>query len=88
MKNGAGERTRQEWQEVVAGRATSGMNTGEYCRSIGISQNQFYSWQRRLRGPAKKGPTFIELSPGESASSGGATIELEILGVGVLRIRG
>ena len=38
-----------QWQEIIQAQLASGQNKREWCRENGISEKQFYYWQRRLR---------------------------------------
>lgn len=38
-----------QWQEIIQTQLASGQNKREWCRENGISEKQFYYWQRRLR---------------------------------------
>ena len=40
------------WAQVIQRRADSGMSIREYCISIGISENTYFYWQRRVRQAA------------------------------------
>ena len=40
----------RHWQKVIREGTRSGMSIREFCRRRGISEWQFYSWQRKLRG--------------------------------------
>lgn len=38
-----------QWQEIIQTQLASGQNKREWCRENGISEKQFFYWQRRLR---------------------------------------
>ncbi len=38
-----------QWQEIIQAQLASGQNKREWCRENGISEKQFFYWQRRLR---------------------------------------
>ena len=40
------------WAQVLQQRTDNGMSIREYCIDIGISENTFYYWQRRVRQAA------------------------------------
>lgn len=40
------------WAGVMQERVASGKNIKEYCESIGMHQNVYYYWQRKLRETA------------------------------------
>ena len=38
-----------QWKEIIQAQLASGQNKREWCRENGISEKQFFYWQRRLR---------------------------------------
>ncbi len=38
-----------QWQKIIQAQLASGQNKREWCRENGISEKQFFYWQRRLR---------------------------------------
>jgi len=40
------------WAQVIQNRAENGMSIREYCIHVGISENTYYYWQRRVRQAA------------------------------------
>ena len=38
-----------QWQEIIQAQLASGQNKREWCRGNGISEKQFFYWQRRVR---------------------------------------
>ena len=38
-----------QWQEIIQAQLASGQSKREWCRENGISEKQFFYWQRRLR---------------------------------------
>ncbi len=87
----ADEGTREQWRKLVAEAAHSGMSIRAFCLERGVTEGQFYAWQRRLNGKtqrvakrraisAAKGPTFALVSEG-AASLETAGVEL-VLGDG------
>ena len=40
------------WSEIMRERQDSGMSIRGYCKSIGLHENVYYYWQRRLREAA------------------------------------
>ena len=42
------------WSGIMEDRNASGMSVKAYCESIGLHQNVYYYWQRRLREAACK----------------------------------
>ena len=39
----------EQWAEWVAEQAASGPTVAAFCDSIGVSENSFYVWRRKLR---------------------------------------
>ncbi len=44
----ADERTRVQWQKLIAEAVRSGQSIRAYCRERGVTEGQFYAWRRRL----------------------------------------
>ena len=40
------------WAQVMQERAARGMSIREYCKSLGMHENVYYYWQRKLREAA------------------------------------
>ena len=59
----AAEYRLSHWRGVLQERNASGMSVRVYCRSIGLKENVYYYWQRKLREAAVN--TFME---GKNAS--------------------
>ena len=47
-KIAAGYRLSQ-WSEIIESRNASGLNVIDFCKSRGISKDQYYYWQKKLR---------------------------------------
>jgi transposase-like protein len=43
-----------EWARIIKGRTDSEMSVKAYCESLGIRQNVYYYWQKKLREVAVK----------------------------------
>ena len=43
------------WAEVMRGRADRGVSVRAYCEEIGIHENTYFYWQRKLREAACSG---------------------------------
>ncbi|MGI6308490.1 MAG: IS66 family insertion sequence element accessory protein TnpA [Dethiobacteria bacterium] len=41
-----------QWAKVIQARQESGQNIKDFCQSMGISKNQYFYWQRKLRNVA------------------------------------
>jgi transposase-like protein len=48
----ADERTRAQWQQLIAEAVRSGRSIRAFCQARGITEGQFYAWRRRLTGSA------------------------------------
>jgi transposase-like protein len=46
----ADERTRAQWQKLIAEAVRSGRSIRAFCQDRGITEGQFYAWRRRLNG--------------------------------------
>jgi hypothetical protein len=67
----AAEYRLSHWSGIMQERATSGMSIRAYCKSIGLHENVYHYWQRKLKEAA-----CLELLPA-SANSGGRSITPE-----------
>jgi transposase-like protein len=45
----------KHWAEIMRERTESGMSVRSYCKSIGLHENVYYYWQRKLRIAAIEG---------------------------------
>jgi len=45
----AAEYRLSHWAQIMQERANSGLNIKAFCKQIGICQNTYFYWQRRLR---------------------------------------
>ena len=48
------------WAQIMQDRVVSGISIKEYCKQIGICQNTYFYWQRRLRTAACEQLTKLE----------------------------
>ena len=39
----------QQWSEIIEAQLASGRSKREWCRENGVSEKQFFCWQRRVR---------------------------------------
>ena len=46
----ADERTRAQWQQLIAEAVRSGRSIRAFCQDRGVTEGQFYAWRRRLTG--------------------------------------
>ncbi|EIC22120.1 IS66 family insertion sequence element accessory protein TnpA [Thiorhodovibrio frisius] len=61
-------RTRQQWQALVDGWASSGLTQGEYCRRQGISVASFARWRAIFRRARQRQPAEPTPSAGPTHS--------------------
>ena len=64
------------WAQIARERAESGKNVRDYCRQIGVHENTYYHWQRRLREASISGQlaTVRDAPRNELAPSGWTSI--------------
>lgn len=43
------------WRDLVERQPTSGLNIARFCADVGVSQNAFYVWKKRLLTTAQEG---------------------------------
>lgn len=76
----------EQWAEWVAEQAGSGVTIAAFCDSIGVSENSFYVWRRKLRAredEVRAGSaarlvelTVVDAGRGSRGVSGGVEIDL------------
>lgn len=76
----------EQWAEWISEQAGSGLTIAAFCDSIGVSENSFYVWRRKLRArqdelergaPARLVElTVVEADPGSHGASGEVEIDL------------
>jgi transposase-like protein len=49
MAKKASSQRKQFWRELIGRQRTSGLNIARFCEQVGVAQNSFYVWKRRLR---------------------------------------
>lgn len=49
MAKKASSERKQFWRELIGRQRTSGLNIARFCEQVGVAQNSFYVWKRRLR---------------------------------------
>src|SRR4051794_12823549 len=72
-------RNAEQWKELAAKQAGSGLSVEQFCEAEGINPGVFYTWRRRLEGPGRvtrKKPSqmaepFIDLGAVQGASAEG-----------------
>ncbi len=67
-----------QWQEIIQAQLASGQNKREWCRENGISEKQFFYWQRRLRKELYETGTGTLVAI--TQNSGRSLVELPVLG--------
>ena len=40
---------RDQWREIIAEHARSGLSIKQFCKDRGLAEHSFYGWRRRLR---------------------------------------
>jgi len=85
--NGKVRRSAEEWQEIFARFARSGLRAAEFCAREGIAKGSFRTWYQRRKPSAPKPAGFLELSPppGEQRPW---EVEVELPGGITVRVRG
>jgi transposase-like protein len=83
------------WAQVMQRRTDNGMSIREYCNHIGIAENTYYYWQRRVRmaacqqlaetaQPCLPSPAFAEVAiceaPASPPAAAIAQLRIEIAG--------
>ena len=76
----------EQWAEWVAEQAASGPTVAAFCDSIGVSENSFYVWRRKLRAREDEFTTgsaaqlveltVVDAGRGSRAMSDGVEIDL------------
>jgi len=76
----------EQWADWIAEQAGSGLTIAAFCDSIGVSENSFYVWRRKLRaredgfttGPAARLVELmvVDAGPGSRGTLGGVEIDL------------
>jgi len=74
----ADERTRAQWQQLIAEAVRSGRSIRAFCQERGIPEGQFYAWRRRLIGSGDRAAR-----PRAAAAMPGATFALVQAGGGM-----
>jgi hypothetical protein len=81
--NGRVRRSENEWREIVARFATSGLGPREFCRREKVNINSFRRWSGRL--VASKQSEFIDVTPGREDSPSWA-VEVELADGTIVRV--
>ncbi len=62
-------RTSEQWEQLVAEQARSGLSQRRFCDERGIAYASFVAWRRRVQAHTpgdEREPAFIELEVGEA----------------------
>ena len=81
--NGKVRRSRDEWNEIIARFAKSGLNQREFCRREKIKKSSFDRWRKRLAEKVRN--DFVDVTPGRGNSSSWV-VEVELAGGTIVRI--
>jgi putative transposase len=61
----------KQWADIIRGAKQSGMSINDWCASQGITRNQFFYWQRRLRKVASETLTVAKVAAKSEISPAG-----------------
>jgi len=71
----AGSRS-EHWRKLINQQAGSGQSVHAFCAVLGLTEQSFYYWRKRL---SKQAPvSFALVAANGSSSSQGSTLELEL----------
>ena len=72
--------TASKWRKLVAEQGGSRQTIAAFCRERGLTTSQFYTWRKRLRGPAAE--EFLEVqvvkAPARPVPSNRGAIEVRL----------
>ncbi|MBQ3372432.1 MAG: hypothetical protein IJI41_13735 [Anaerolineaceae bacterium] len=68
----------QQWHEIIQAQLASGQNKRAWCRENGISEKQFFYWQRRVRKEIYERQQ-LSLAPAGSAAPCARLVEVPII---------
>ena len=59
MPRNVSDDRRRYWRDLIERQQTSGLNIARFCADVGVSQNSFYVWKKRLltTAPARQATT-------------------------------
>jgi len=88
--NGRVHRTAPEWREILSRHASSGLSVAAFCKREALTTSTFQRWSAKLR---PRSEPFVELAvprsgPAPASAPSAWTIELELPGDILLRVRG
>lgn len=81
---------REHWRAVIASQEASGLGVAEFCRRDAVPRTQLFSWRRRLREEAARGPetaAFVEVRRAAPSASQAPELELALGGGRSVRVR-
>jgi len=64
------------WAQVMKERTQRGLSIREFCKQIGICENTYFYWQRRVRKAACE--QLVELSPVQELAAQPNFVEIEV----------
>ena len=68
----------QQWCELIADHARSGVSVRKFCKERGIAEHLFFYWRKRLRGQ-KEPVRFALIERGAAPADSTATAALELV---------
>jgi len=87
LSNGRVRRTTAEWQAILDRYARSGLSAAAFCEQEGLSTSSLLRWRSRLPA-ASPGFVALDVPSRPSSESEAWSVELELPGQIVLRVRG
>lgn len=85
--NGRVRRSPEEWRDLLARFARSGLEPRDFCHKEKVHLTSFQRWQKRLANPTKSAE-FIDVTPATPDDASPWAIEIEFASGTVLRLRG
>jgi transposase len=83
----------EQWRQRFARFDSSGLTVAAFCAQEGVAVHVFYSWKRRLNGPATQRPSVEQLGTASSAAPfvpvrlrAAAPVELQLSNGATLRL--
>ncbi len=76
---------REQWRRRIAHHYSSGQSVAAFCRDLGVSQNAFYGWKRRLRDDEAT-TEFVEVKTPPAAVGETPAAKIEVCLSGGLRL--
>lgn len=72
-----------QWGQIVSRCRGSGMSVRQWCLENGVNISSYYKWQRKVytAAQAKQENRFVEVTPVQTAATGGVAVTVRIAGV-------